>query len=90
MSTNKSKSCWIIYNLSWLKKKNKKEATNPINKRDKCHQYGITEAIINHKQIKTNPEKITKIKAFVAKYKFEGRNYPSEKDDWKKYWKEKT
>ena len=66
-------------------KKNKKEAANPTNKRDKYHQQSITETIINHEKIKRNSERITKIKAFVAKYKFEGINYPSEKDDSKKY-----
>ena len=85
--TNKQKEL-LTNKQNW--KKNKKEATNSINKTDKCHQYGITEAIINHKQIKTNPERITKIKALVTKYKFEGINYTSEKVDWKKYWNEKT
>ena len=27
---------------------------------------------------------MTKIKPFVSKYNWEGINYPSEKDDWKK------
>ena len=76
--TNKQKEL-LTNKQNW--KKNKKEATNSINKTDKCHQYGITEAIINHKQIKTNPERITKIKALVTKYKFEGINYTSEKVD---------
>ena len=32
-----------------------------------------------------NPERITKIKPFINKYKCEGINFPSEKDDWKKF-----
>ena len=32
-----------------------------------------------------NPERITKIKPFINKYKWEGINFPSEKDDWKKF-----
>ena len=27
---------------------------------------------------------MTKIKPFISKYNWEGINYPSEKDDWKK------
>ena len=30
------------------------------------------------------PQRITKIKAFINKYNWEGINFPSEKDDWKK------
>ena len=29
-------------------------------------------------------ERITKIKPFISKYKWEGINFPPEKDDWKK------
>ena len=28
---------------------------------------------------------MTKIKSFIGRYNWEGINYPSEKDDWKKY-----
>ena len=31
------------------------------------------------------PKKITNIKAFINKYKWEGINFPSEKDDWKAF-----
>ena len=30
---------------------------------------------------------MTKIKPFISKYNWEGINYPSEKDDWKKNYK---
>ena len=33
---------------------------------------------------KKNPQRITKIKPFINKYNWEGINFPSEKDDWKK------
>ena len=36
------------------------------------------------KKIKKDPQRITKIKPFIDKYNWEGRNYPSEKDAWKK------
>ena len=53
---------------------------------NKCFQYAITAALkkIKIKEIKKNPEQITKIKPFIDKYNWEGINYPSEKDDWKK------
>ena len=41
--------------------------------------------MLNHKEIRKNPERITKIKRVVNKYKLEGINIPSEKDAWKKY-----
>ena len=43
----------------WLK--NKKATVNPQNKKDdKCFQYALTVAL-NHKQIKNNPERISKL-----------------------------
>ena len=41
--------------------------------------------MLNHKEIRKNPERITKIKPVVNKYKLEGINFPSEKDAWKIY-----
>ena len=41
--------------------------------------------MLNHKEIRKNPKRITKIKPVVNKYKLEGINFPSEKDAWKKY-----
>ena len=57
---------------------------NRINKKDnKCFQYTVTVAL-DQEEIGKYPEKITKIKPFIDKYKWKGTNYPSEKDDWKK------
>ena len=36
---------------------------NPKNEDGKCFQYALTVAL-NHEQIKNNPERISKIKAF--------------------------
>ena len=33
---------------------------------------------------KNRPQRITKIKPFINEYKWEGVNFPSENDDWKK------
>ena len=51
----------------WIKKK--KAAINPINKKDnKCFQYTVTCAL-NHEEIGKYPERKTKIKPFINKYK---------------------
>ena len=71
-----------INSPDWVK--NKKATINPINKKDnKYFQYAITVAL-NHEEIGKHPERITKIKPFINKYNWEGINYPSEKEDWKK------
>ena len=35
-------------------------------------------------------ERITKVKYFINRYKWEGINFPSEKDNWKKFEKTKV
>ena len=66
----------------WIKNKN--ATMNPINKKDnKCFQYAVTVAL-NHEEIKKDPQRITKIKPFINKCKWEGINFSSEKDDWKR------
>ena len=49
----------------WLK--NKKATINPKNHDDKCFQYAITVAL-NYQNIKSNSERLTKIKPFIAQY----------------------
>ena len=72
-----------IYSPDWIK--NKKTTINPINKKDnKCFQYAVIVAL-SHEEIKKGPQIVTKMKPFINKYKWEGRNFPSEKDDWRKY-----
>ena len=64
--------------------KNIKGTTNHINKKDgKYFQYDVTVAL-NHEETGESIERITKIKPFQNKYKWEGITFPSEKDDWKK------
>ena len=65
--------------------KNKKATINPINTRDnKCFHYPITVAL-NYEEIGKHAERLTKIKPFVNKYNSKEINFPSEKDDWKKF-----
>ena len=80
---NLNRSGSHIDSPNWIK--NKKAATNPINKKDnKCFQYPVA-VTINHEEIKNDPKRITKIKPFTNKYNWEGIDFPSEKDDWKKF-----
>ena len=66
----------------WIK--SKKATTNTINKKDsKCFLYAVSIAL-NREEIKKDKQKITKIKPFINKCNWQGINFPSEKDDWKK------
>ena len=63
----------------------KKATINRINKRDnKCFQYAVT-VVLNHEEIKKDPQRIRTLKPFINKYNWEGVNFLSEKDDCKKY-----
>ena len=35
--------------------------------------------------MKNNTQRITKIRSFIKKRKWEGTKFPSEKDDWKRF-----
>ena len=63
--------------------KNKKTDINPINKKDKYFQYAVTEAL-KHEERGKNPERIVKIKPFINKYKQEGLNFASRRDEQEK------
>ena len=66
----------------WLK--NKKATINPQNNNDNCFQYALTVAL-NHKQIKNHSERISNLKPFIDQYNWKGINFPSQKEDWKKF-----
>ena len=71
-----------IDSRDWIK--NEKATINPIHKKDnKCFQYALT-VPLNYEEIKKDPRRITKIKPFRNKCKWERINFTSEKDDWKK------
>ena len=73
---------FIVDSPDWIK--NKKATINLINKKvNECFQYAVTVAL-NCKEIEKNAERITKVKTFINKYKWEGINFPSGKVDWKK------
>ena len=76
-----------IVSRDWIK--NKKATANNTNKQDnKCFQYAVTVGL-NLKEIGKNLERITKIKPIRSKYDWEETNLSSEKDDWKKFEKNK-
>ena len=67
----------------WIK--NREATINSINKKDnKCFQYAVT-VVLNFVEIGKHSERIIKIKPFINKYKWKGINFPSEKDDSKKF-----
>ena len=71
-----------IHSSDWIKNQN--AAINLINKKDsKCFQYVVT-LTLNYEEIKKDPQRITRIKPLINKYNWNGINFPSVKDDWKK------
>ena len=64
----------------WIK--NKKCTINPQNKDNKCFQYSIIVSMY-HKEIKNNPERISKIKPFINNFNWENINFPPEEEDYK-------
>ena len=79
ISINRSGSSYID-SPDWVK--NKKATINPKNKKDdKCMQYAISVAL-NHEQIDTHPERISKIKQFINKYDWNDINFQSFRKDW--------
>ena len=72
-----------ISSPDWIK--NKQVTINHISKKDnKCFQYAVTVAL-SYEEIKKDAQRITKAKRFRNKYNWEGINFPSEKDDRKKF-----
>ena len=53
---------------------------------NKSFQRAVIVAL-NHEEIKKDPQRISTIKAFINKYKWEEIKFPSEKDYWKKFQK---
>ena len=73
----------FIDSLDWTK--SRKRTANPINtKVIKCFKYDVTVAL-NHAKIGKHSKTITKIKPLTNKYNWEEINFPSEKDNWKKF-----
>ena len=74
----------MSYRFSWLNKNQKCNNKSHQWKNNKFFQYSVT-VTLNHEEIKTDPQRIKEIKAFVNKYNWNGINLPSEKNDWEKF-----
>ena len=66
----------------WLK--DKKSTINPKNNDNKCFQYAVTLAL-NLDRIKTDPQRISKIKPFIDQYNWKDIEFPSTSKDWRKF-----
>ena len=68
----------FVESPDWIK--NKRCTINPKNKDNKCFQSSV---IISsyHKEIKINPERMSKIKPFINNLNWENINFPPEKQD---------
>ena len=66
----------------WLK--DKKSTINPINNDDKCLQYAVTLAL-NIDKIRTNLQRISKIKPFIKQCNWKDIDFPSTSKDWRKF-----
>ena len=64
--------------------KNKRATINPKNEDNECFKYAIT-VPLNYKKIKNHPERISNIKPFIYQYKWNGVEFPSHSEDWKKF-----
>ena len=64
--------------------KNKKCTINSQNKDNKCFQYSIT-AYLYHKEIKSHPERISKIKPDINNFNWENINFPSQEQNFKTF-----
>ena len=45
----------------------------------------MTNHALNYQNIKTNPERISKLKPYITKYNWQGIKFPAEPKDWKKF-----
>ena len=67
----------------WIKNKN--AAINPINKKDKKQFQCAVTVALNHEETGSHSKRVTNIKPFINKHKWEGISFPSEKGNWKKF-----
>ena len=68
-----------LNSLGWLR--GKKEA---IINNDNSFQNALDDAL-NYQTIKTNPERISKLKPYINKYNWEGIDFPAKPKEWKKF-----
>ena len=72
-----------IKSPDWIS--SKKATINPKNTKDnKCFQYAITVAL-NHNEISSHPERISKIRSHINKYNWKDINFLAGIDEYKKF-----
>ena len=73
------KSKLELYSSEWLRSK-KESITNE----DNCFQNALDDAL-NYQNIKANPERISKLKTCINQYNWKDIEFPSDKEEWKKF-----
>ena len=73
------KSKLELHSSEWLR--SKKESL--INE-DNCFQNAFNDSL-DYQTIKTNPEKISKVKPHINQYNWKDIKFPPDKEDWKKF-----
>ena len=68
-----------INSLGWLKGKKKAIINN-----DNSFQNALDDAL-NYQYIKTNPERISKLKPYINKYNWKGIKFPGRPEQWIKF-----
>ena len=71
------KSKLELYSSEWLRSK-KESITN----KDNCFQNALDDAL-NYQTIRANPERISKLKAYINQYNWKNIKFPSDKEGWK-------
>ena len=74
----------LNYGRSYIDKKNKKATINPMDNYDKYFQDAAIVAL-NHEEIVKKSQRASKNKLFINKFSWKKINYPSKKDDWKRF-----
>ena len=67
-----------IQTPKWIS--NKKATINPKNNDNNCFQYAITVAL-NHQEIGSHSERISKILKYIDKHNWKNINFPSQRKD---------
>ena len=72
----------FVKSTEWIKNKN--STINPQNKDNKCFHYSVVISLY-HKEIKNNPERVSKTKPFIDSLNWENINFPPEEQGYKTF-----
>ena len=73
------KSILELHSSEWLR--SRKES---ITSEDNRFQNALNDSL-NYQTIKTNPERISKLKPYTNNYNWKDVKFPSDKEDWKQF-----